>query len=265
MSLLKITLIAILGLYVLVCILIYFFQERLIFLPERLSHDFQYDFNVLYEEHFLTTNDGVLLNALYFKAEYPKGVIYYHHGNAGNLNRWGLVAEFYVDQGYDVLMYDYRGYGKSEGDHNEQAMYEDAQLLYDWLKGKWREDEIIVFGRSLGTGLASYIAGKNTPRMVVLETPFFSLLDAAGSHFSFLPIKYLSRYAFPNFMNLQECTAPIYVFHGSRDELVPFASGKRLYESLNSGKAFFYEIPGGHHNDLIEFDLFRQEMIDLLQ
>ena len=146
---------------------LFFFQEKLIFRPITLPQDFVYNFSNPFEELFLKAEDGAVINALHFKKENPKGIILYFHGNAGNLARWGKITEFFVEKDYDVLVMDYRTYGKSTGKLSEQALYSDAQMCYNYVLKQYEESEIIVYGRSLGTGMATYLASNNNPKQLI--------------------------------------------------------------------------------------------------
>lgn len=165
-------------LYILICALLYFFQEKLIFFPEKLPKDFKFSFYEKTEEISIKTRDNILLNGVLFKADNAKGVILYLHGNAGSINSWGDVAGIYTALQYDVFMVDYRGYGKSEGKiNNEQQFYEDMQATYDKLKTMYDESKIIVLGYSIGTGPATKIASANHPKLLILQAPYYSLRD----------------------------------------------------------------------------------------
>ena len=136
------TLKIVLILYVLICALLFFFQEKLIFFPQKLDKAFQFQFDQTFEERNIKSTDGTILNGLLFKAENSKGVIFYLHGNAGSLNSWGQVATTYTDLNYDVFLLDYRGYGKSEGSINGQGqLYTDVQTAYDDLKKIYQENK----------------------------------------------------------------------------------------------------------------------------
>ena len=115
---------------------LYYLQEKLLFLPTVLEENFEYQFKYPFEELFLKTDDTAVINTLHFKVEESKGVILYFHGNAGDLSRWGIVTEYFVEKNYDVLVIDYRTYGKSKGKLSEEAFYHDAQFCYDYLKNQ---------------------------------------------------------------------------------------------------------------------------------
>jgi len=157
-------------------ILFYFFQDKLIFKPEQLPEDFTFQYeNQEVEEYNIQLHDDVLINGLHFKTENPKGVVFYLKGNSKSIKGWGKFAVDFTLHGWDVIMMDYRGFGKSKGKRTEQAMKDDVLQIYDKIKQKVDEKYIIVYGRSLGTGLATKVASMNNPRMLILACPYFSI------------------------------------------------------------------------------------------
>ena len=261
---LKKFIVVLLGLYVMIGSALYFFQEKLLFLPTALEQDYQYQFQHQFEELFLKTDDNSTLNALHFKVENPKGIILYFHGNAGDLSRWGTIAEYFVNQHYDVLIMDYRTYGKSTGKLSEQAFYNDAQYCYDYLLQHYSENEITLYGRSLGTGIASYLVSKNKPQQLILETPYYSILDVAKGRFPILPVKKLLKYHFPTFQYLPKATCPITIIHGTEDGVVPYSSAEKLLK-LNLKNLNFVTVEGAGHNNLIDYEDYHNAIQTILK
>jgi len=260
---LKKFIIVLFGLYVMIGSALYFFQEKLLFFPTTLGQDYPYQFNHKFEELFLKTDENTTINALHFKVENPKGVLLYFHGNAGDLSRWGIIAEYFVDLQYNVLIMDYRTYGKSSGKLSEQAIYNDAQYCYDYLLKHYSENEITLYGRSLGTGIASFVASKNKPKQLILETPYYSILDVAEHRFPMFPLKQLLKYHFPTHQFLPKAKCPITIIHGNDDSVVPYSSGKKLLE-LNIETLKFITVEGGDHNNLIEFEAYHKTIKTIL-
>ena len=256
MSTLKYLLVGFVVLYSLMGLIIYFFQEKFIFLPTVLADDFQFQFRHPFEEHLLKTADEGHINLLHFKAIESKGLIVYFHGNAGSLERWGGIVAPFVDLGYDVLISDYRGYGKSKGERNQQNLLGDADAIYAFAKSLADENEIILFGRSLGSGFASYLAGKNRPSKVILETPFYSLEAEANRRFMIYPVSWLLRYQLKSHEYLKQNSAPVFVFHGTEDKVVSYEAGQRLFENIPTNGGQFVTIEGGLHNDLSEYPAY---------
>ncbi len=245
------------GLYVMIGSALYFFQEKILFLPTTLEQDYQYESDYPFEELFLKTDEDVTINALHYKVENPKGVILYFHGNAGDLSRWGKVTEYFVAKQYDVLVMDYRTYGKSKGTLNEEAFYKDAQYCYNYLLKQYSEIEITLYGRSLGTGIASYLASENQPKRLILETPYYSILDVAEHRFPMFPLEKLMKYHFPTFQFLPKTSCPITIIHGTDDSVVPYTSSRKLLD-LNLDNLNFVIVEGGGHNNLIDFEAYHE-------
>ncbi len=235
--------------------MLYFFQEKLIFYSGRLPQDFEYQFTTDFEELYLTADDGAVLNGLHFQAENPKGIILYCHGNKGELDVWGSWAELLTKRySYDVVIWDYRGYGKSSGKRRQQLMLDDGHLFYEYCKKQFSEDMITVHGRSLGGFFATHIVASNPVQQLVLESTPTSLLEVARETYPYLPAKWLLKYRFQNIENITEISVPTYLIHGTKDDLIPFEHAERLFEFSIAEKKRFFPIDGGNHNDLSKFE-----------
>lgn len=241
------------GLFSILLFMISVLQEKLIFLPTKLDPKFEFQFQSPFEEVNITASDGAQLNALHFKHPNSDKLILYFHGNAGDLSRWGLIAEELLPYGYNVLIMDYRTYGKSTGVLSEKALQKDAQLFYDWVRNFYESENIVVYGRSLGGNLATYVASQNQVQQLVLETPFFNLLDVAKSRFPFLPVKSLLRYKMRSDEFIQKVDVPITIFHGTSDGIVAYDSGRKLFDIIPHDNKTFYTITDGGHNNLGDF------------
>lgn len=249
--------------FVIVTMLIYFFQHRILFLPEVLLPDHQFEFEGEYEEINYATPSGYKINALHFKSENPKGIVFFSHGNAGSLKSWGYVAELFLPHHYDLLIYDYRGYGKSGGKPTEANLYADANLIYEELTKSFDENEIIIYGRSIGTGIASYVAQNHNPKHLILESPYYNITDLAKKIFPFIP-SILIKYKLKNNEMLPDVKAPITIFHGTFDEVIYFGSSMKLEKLLKDGDKLI-PIVGGHHNDLANFEEYHKQLADILK
>lgn len=252
------------GLYILIGSALVVFQEKLIFLPTVLEQDYKFEFNHEFEEVFLETDTDAIINAIHFKVENPKGVIVYFHGNAGDLDRWGTIAEYFVKRDYDVFIMDYRTYGKSVGPLTEEAFYHDAQFCYDYVNVRYPESDITVYGRSLGTGIATYLASQNNPKQLILETPYYSLVDVAKNRLPIFPLKSLMSYSFPTYKFMKHVSSPILIIHGTNDRVIDISSGKKLYQSSNNKQIIFVEVLNANHNNLIEFEAYHQAIKNAL-
>ena len=235
-----------------------FLQEKMIFMPEPLPQDFAYSFSTDFEELFLETEDGAMLNALHFRVPDAKGVVLYFHGNAGELSRWGIVVQDFLKLNYDVLVMDYRTYGKSTGKLSEEALYADAELFYEYVLKRYPEDKIIVYGRSLGTTFATYVASRHHPKHLFLEAPFFSLGEVAGNRFPMYPVGWFLKYHFPTNKYLKQVTCPITVFHGTDDFVVDYKNSQMLSKIKTAGNFKLITIPGGTHNNLSDSAVYKR-------
>lgn len=235
--------------YLIICVLLYWYQESLIFAPDKLPTDFAFQFQEKFEEINIPTTDGAALNTLLFKADSSKGVIFYLHGNAGSLESWGGVAQTYISRGYDVFLLDYRGYGKSSGEISSEAQFfDDAQRAYDVVKSRYAEDKIIVLGYSIGTGAAAMLAANNQPKHLILQAPYYSLVDMMEQHYSFAPT-FLLKYRFDIASFLPKIKIPITIFHGDNDSIIDYKASVRLKEFFKSGDKLI-TLPGGRHNGM---------------
>ena len=241
---------------------LYFFQENLLFHPTQLPADYTFQFESEFEEVLHTTADGAKLHGLHFKVKKPKGTLLYFHGNAGDLSRWGEIVQYFVQKDLEVIVMDYRNFGKSTGMLSEEALYEDSDYWFAYAKETAQKTNtpLHIYGRSLGTTFATYVASKNALEQLILETPFYSVEDEARARFSWLPIKRLLKYTMPTFEYINAVNAPITILHGTEDAVVAYDHGKRLYDSIESDNKTFITIPGGHHNDLISYQEYLEVM-----
>ena len=261
-KILKIVLIGF-AIYVAALTLIYFNQEKFIFLPTKLEKNYTFQFEDEFEEVYLETPDKIKLHSLYFKTENPKGVVYYLHGNSGDLSGWGDVAEVYLDLGYDVFILDYRGFGKSEGEiKNEKQFYKDVQLGYNYLKNKFNQDQIVVVGYSIGTGAASYLTNKNSPKLLILQAPYYNLTEIGKSRMPFVP-SFLLKYKFENDKNIQKVKSPVYIFHGDADKTIFYEDAVKLKNHLKP-KDEYITLKGQGHNGVNENLEFLRKLEELL-
>lgn len=266
MYLLLLVLLAIVAGYAGLVLFYYIFQERFIFIRYPVLRTHKFTFEGEHEERFISGSDGASLHALYFRAKDPVGVILYFHGNSGTLRRWGKHAARFVQMGFDVLMPDYRGYGKSKGRLSEEALHADALLWYDHVLQQWPENDVVIYGRSLGSGMASPLAAAHRPRMLVLETPFANLMDVARFYLPILPYRWLLRYRFENDKAMRHINVPVYIFHGKRDNIVPYTSALKLYSSIPSRvHREMFTFAKAHHNDLVRFPRFKRTLGRILK
>ena len=217
-------------LYISICFLAYYKQNTLLFFPEKLAPDYRFQFPFPFEEVNLKKGKEVNLHALHFKAngDSSKNVILYFHGNAGSLASWGRVAEDFVPLGYNLFIIDYRTYGKSRGTLNsDEDLYSDALYCFDYLSKFYSPENIIIYGRSLGTGIAAYTAAHRRARQLILEAPYTSIIDMGYHHYPILPHRWLCKFPLPNNEHIQSVSCPITIFHGTEDKVIPHSFGKK--------------------------------------
>ena len=256
-------LIILLILYVVICLIIYFFQHYFFFRPEILPRHFTYKFPFPFEELDFKMEDGGSVNAIHFKVPKSRGIVYYLKGNSRSIKGWGKFAKDFLGNGYDFLMIDYRGFGKSKGKRNQALLFSDAQFVYEWIAESYREDQIILYGRSLGSGVAARIASWNHPKLLILDSPYFSFYYNIRRYLFFTPLKWLMRYDLRTDLYLAEASCPIHIIHGDLDRLIPYTQYVKL-KDLYPDKISLHQIKGAHHNNLPDFAAYFEVLYEIL-
>jgi alpha-beta hydrolase superfamily lysophospholipase len=247
-----------------ISVLLYFFQERFLFHPEKLPENFKFQYeNQQVKEYNLKINDDVTINGLHFKAKNSKGLVYYLKGNSKSIKGWGKFAVDFTLHNYDVIMIDYRGFGKSTGKMSQESMKHDALYVYDKLKEVVKEENIIVYGRSLGTGLATKVASMNNPKMLVLACPYFSMKKNVKRYLPFVPLGLVMRYSMPTYKWIKYVKCPIKIIHGTNDKVIKFASSIRL-SKMKPNLTKLFPIIGGGHKDLHNFESYHKTLNEIL-
>src|SRR5688572_5915453 len=180
--------------YLMLLVIIYFIQEKLIFKPEKLSQDFKFKYDAPFRELFFDIEPGVRINGLHFHRDNPAGLILYFHGNTRSIKGWAKYAKDFYRYDYDVVLVDYRGFGKSTGKRSEKEMLSDMQFVYERLKEQYKEDHLIIYGRSMGSGFASKLAADNTPRYLILDAPYYSFIKVVERFLPILPVRFVLRF-----------------------------------------------------------------------
>ncbi len=225
-------------------------ENFFIFYPESEFETLPTDWGLSYEDVFFLSDGEIQIHGWYFPLKPDTPVILFCHGNAGNISHRLENVKLLVDQGLSVLIFDYRGYGKSEGKPTESGLYADGLAAYSFLVGHKhiRPSDIIPFGRSLGSSVAIEIALKRKVRSLIIESAFTSTKDMAKTLFLFRPFSFLMPVHYDNLKKIAAIRVPKLVIHGKRDEIVPFHMGERLYQAAPKPKRFF-PVKGGGHND----------------
>jgi pimeloyl-ACP methyl ester carboxylesterase len=245
-------------------LVVYFFQEKFIFKPEKLKQDFKFQYDIPFKELFFDTAPGVRINGLHFYRDWPNGLILYFHGNTRSIKGWAKYARDFYRYNYDVVLVDYRGFGKSTGKRNEKEMLGDMQFVYENLSGQYHEHNMIVYGRSIGSGFAAKIASENKPRYLILDSPYYSFRKVVERFLPILPVRYVLRYHLRTDRWIRHVNCHTYIIHGTKDWLIPIRHSEAL-QKLNPHKITLIRIPGGGHNNLPKFDEYHNFVRDILK
>lgn len=246
-------------------IALYYTQEYILLHPKKLDSHYSFSFKQPFEELNIAFNKTDTLNMVKFLPtdSVRRGIVIYFHGNKDNIEHYAEFAPSFTNHGYEVWMPDYPGYGKSTGAFTEKKLYNIAYQLQNMASQKYADDSIIIYGKSLGTAVAAYTAGIRRFKMLILETPYYSIPALFKSYAFMYPASIMSKFEFPTYEFVQDVKSPVTIFHGTGDWVVPFRSGKRLQQFLKSGDIFI-KIPGGSHNDLAKSARYGQVLDSLL-
>lgn len=233
-------------------LMLYLLQSKFLYCPVRTVCYCPDELGLKFENVTLTTSDGVKLHGWYIPAPNAKFTVLFCHGNGGNImHRLDSIQLFY-DIGLSCFIFDYRGYGKSEGKPTEEGTYLDAMAAYEWLtkdKGVKPQD-MIIFGRSLGGSVASELARKVEVGSLVLESSFTSYVAMGRKFYWYMPVKWFARYRYDTLAFIKEVKCPVMVIHSADDEIIPFEFGQQIYAAANEPKRFL-EISGGHNDGFV--------------
>ena len=255
---------AVVVVYLVISVLLYYLQDFFLFKPEKLPEDFMFSYeNQVVEEYNIFTRDGATINGLHFKAEKPKGAVLYLKGNSKSIKGWGKFAVDFTRHNYDVIMVDYRGFGKSTGRINENAIKHDLQFIYNKIKERIDEKYIILYGRSLGSGFATKLASTNNPRMLILDAPYYSLVNVTKRYMPFMPLSVILKYPMPTYKWLKYVDCPVHIIHGTNDKLIPFNSSVKLSKIKPNSTRLWPIIDGGHKN-LNNFESYHKILSEII-
>lgn len=237
------------GLYLVILLFVYAMQEKMLFFPSPTIEATPTDIELEYQDVNFTTEDGVKLHGWYIPCEDATATLIFCHGNGGNIShRLESIDQFHA-LNLSVFIYDYRGYGQSAGKISEKGTYRDAAAAWTYVTGEQNvpPDKIIVFGRSLGGGVASWLAANRPAAALILESTFTAIPDIAAIHYPFIPVKWLAKYKYNSRKRVAKLTLPKLFIHSPDDEIVPFKLGQRLYKAAAEPKRFL-QLSGGHND-----------------
>jgi len=242
-----------------ISIVLYFVQDKLIFHAEKLSPDYQFSFKNYFDEINLETPDGNTLNGLLFKVNNSKGVVLFFHNHSGNIENWSRPYEIILNKGFDILLMDYRGFGKSTGKYNEPLMQKDAELWYNYILNLYDESEITIYGRGIGATFATYISSLNNPKQLILESPMYNIFYAAKYHYPLIPSRLIAKYKFDTAAYIINVKCKTIIFHGKKNELINYKNSLKLYK-LSKSNIDLVLVPDGNHYNLINHELYKENM-----
>ncbi|MGB5293198.1 MAG: alpha/beta hydrolase [Lysobacterales bacterium] len=236
-------------------LMLYLLQGKMLFLanvPGRALTASPGDIGLDFEDVSLTTPDNEVLHGWYVPATDSVGTVLFFHGNAGNISHRLDSIEIFNELKLDVLIFDYRGYGQSSGKTSEQGTYIDAQTAWDYLVNERgiASEKIVIFGRSLGGAVASRLAGRTTPAVVILESCFTSVPDMADHLYPFLPARVFTRLKYPVKEHVKLVSSPLLVIHSQQDEIIPFDMGQAVFAAAPEPKEMLM-ISGDHNGGFL--------------
>jgi uncharacterized protein len=260
-------LIAVAGGYLMLLVVMYTFQNQLLFMPSSGFMQTPGSTGLTAEDVWAETEDGVRIHGWYFPHEDSDLVVVLSHGNAGNIGGRIAIAETLLNSGASVLMYDYRGYGQSEGSPSEKGLYHDIEAVVEYLKSDlgYSGQQIMMYGRSLGGAVAAYAATRHTLGGLVLDSAFKNLKAMVRDVYPFVPAR-LAKYDFPTDEYIQQLDGlPVLIMHSPNDEIVGYHHGRALYELAGEPKQFI-DLRGSHNNNFFQSQsLIEQSWRDFLE
>jgi len=252
--------------YVLGGIALYFLQDYILFRPVTLKKDHAYNFSDKHKEVNIPVTENSNLNIVQFYStdSLTKGVVLYFHGNKKNISWYAKYAPYFTRHGYEVWMIDYPGFGKSTGRFTEQTLYDWADQVYKFAGSRFRADSIIIYGKSMGTGIATHLASIQPCKKLILETPYYNYPSVIKHYIPIYPVDWMIHYKIPTWRYIQNVKAPITIFHGTDDMVITYSNAERLKQFLKPGDEFI-TVKDGRHNDLFTFNETIKKMDSLLK
>ena len=237
--------------YFMCTMLLYFFQRSILYRPDTTKPTISKEYQESIRAITIPTKDNLKLLAWYAKAQEDKPTIIYFHGNAGTIKDRVYNLNKFIQKGYGLLLLSYRGYAGNMGNPTEDGLYLDARAGFAYLeKENINLNDIIIFGESLGTGVAVQMALEHPTKMLILQSPYTSMSELAASKYPIFPVKWLLKDKYNSISKLANLQQKIIVFHGKRDIVVPMYFGKGLYDSYKGDKEIFIDSNAGHNNIL---------------
>lgn len=252
--------------YAIIGIAGYYLQDYLLLHPKKIAPEERYDFTTAFVEINWKVDEKTSFHIVQFTVpdSLRKGVVLYFHGNQNNITRYARFAPAFTKAGYEVWMAEYPGFGKAAGKATEELMYQESIQVYQWARKKYTPQQIIIYGKSIGTGVASYLASQRDCRHLILETPYYSIASLLQPLFGIYPLGSMLHFQFPTYQYLPAVAAPITILHGTGDGVIRYGNAQQLLPLLKKGDRFV-TIDGGSHNNLNDYPLMQQTIQQILQ
>ena len=256
----------ILLIYASIGIALYYLQEKFLFHPLKLNSGYTFKFDQPFEEVRLPFNETDTLSMIKFfpTDSLRRGVVVYYHGNKENINHYAAFAKPFTKKGYEVWMEDYPGFGKSSGVITEEKLYTQAIEVKRLADAAYSGDSIIIYGKSFGTGIAAYVATASNAKMLVLETPYYSIPDLFGTYAPIYPTSLMSTFKIPINAYVENVLFPVIIFHGTKDRVIPYRTAAKLKRHLKPTDRFI-TVEGATHIDINRSDLYFRSLDSLLR
>lgn len=250
--------------YLLLCIFMYLFQEKFIFKSRKLAQDYEFQIDSEFEEIYFKMDDGTELHGLLCKADSAKGLFFYLHGSGGSIKWYEEIVPHYISLDYDIFLIDYRGYGKSNGKiTREKQLLDDAKRVYEILKTRYDENNIIIVSNSMGTYIASMLAANYNPKALIIQGSPVSMLNSGKRKLPILPLSLIARYKLDIRQYLPEIKVPIIIFHGKIDDRASLENALKMKPFIKSTDRFII-LEGEGHNDFAHNDQYVKVLRDII-
>ncbi len=252
--------------YASVGIALFYLQEKFLFHPQKLSSSHHFKFDGRFEELFIPFDEEDTMNLVKFfpKAISSRGVVLYFHGNMGSVEHYAPFMAPFLKNGYEVWVEDYPGFGKSTGTITERKLYEQALQVKKMADVKFNTDSIIIYGKSLGTGIAANVASRAKAKMLILETPYYSIPSLFNCYAFIYPNSLMSKYKLPTGEFVADVLYPITIFHGTNDNVIPYRCAAQLKPVLKNTDKFI-TIEAASHNNLNSTNIYSNAIDSLLK
>ena len=243
-------------------VFVYLQQPRMVFFPLKDIEQTPDQWGLHYEQVLLKSTHGHRISGWYIPARHADRALLFFHGNGGNISHRRDSIEIFHRLGLGVLIIDYQGYGNSEGTPGEQAMYDDGRAAFDYLvkDRKFKKENIVVFGRSLGGAVAARITAEKQPGAAILESTFASVPDIASYYFPVMSKIIVSRYRFNSLAEVKKIHCPLLVLHSKQDDVIPYNTGVKLYNGANNPRTFV-ELVGDHNSGFMQSQPAYEEVL----